>query len=135
MHFLTRTFSFSSSHQLWNPELSDEENEKVFGLCTNVHGHNYRLEVTVQGTIDPANGFFCNVLELRDIVKTLIADPCEHRFLNDLPLFKGIITTMENLSQVIWQTIEGPLAERNMELHEVLLAETDENIVRLRKSL
>jgi 6-pyruvoyltetrahydropterin/6-carboxytetrahydropterin synthase len=134
MHYLTRRFQFSASHQLHNPALSAEANADAFGLCENVHGHNYRLEVTVRGTPDPETGFFCNVLDLKGIVDGLVADPCEHQFLNGIDLFEGVVpTTMEHLSQRIWQVVEPALAEKGMELHEILLAETDDNIVRLRK--
>lgn len=134
MHYLTRGFMFSASHRLHNPQLSSDQNACAFGMCENVHGHNYRLEVTVRGELDPERGFFCNVLDLKGVVDELVADPCEHQFLNDIPLFAGVVpTTMENLSQRMWQVLEPALAERGMELYEVLLAETPDNIVRLRK--
>ena len=134
MHYLTRGFMFSASHRLHNPMLSKEENADAFGMCENVHGHNYRLEVTVRGELDADRGFFCNVLDLKGVVDQLVADPCEHHFLNDLPLFEGVVpTTMENLSQRMWKVIEPALQEKGMELYEILLAETPDNIVRLRK--
>ena len=133
MHYLTRRFMFSSSHKLESSQLSDEEQEACYGLCRNVHGHNYRLEVTVRGEIDPKTGFFCNVMDLKALVDELIVDPSEHQYLNDLPLFAETITSMEGLSSKIWQVIEGPLQAKGMELYEILLAETDDNMVRLRQ--
>ena len=133
MHYLTRRFSFSASHRLCSPALSDAAEETAYGLCRNVHGHNYRLEVTVRGEVDPDTGFFGNVMDLKALVDELVAQPCEHQYLNDLPLFDGVITTMEGLSSRIWSLLERPLAERGMELHEILLAETDDNVVRLRR--
>jgi len=133
MHYLTRRFQFSASHRLHNPELSGEENHRHFGLCENVHGHNYRLEDRVAGEPDPSTGFFCNVLDLATIVQRLVVDPCEHQFLNEVPLFEGVVpTTMENLTGRIWETLEPELAAEGMRLHEVLFAETDDNVVRLR---
>ena len=132
MHYLTRRFGFSASHRLHSTLLDAPANTCTYGLCENIHGHNYRLEVTVQGEIDPRTGFFGNVMELAEIVKRLVVDPCEHQYLNDLPLFKGTTTTMENLASRIWSAIEAELKQRGFILSEVLLAETDENWVRLR---
>jgi 6-pyruvoyltetrahydropterin/6-carboxytetrahydropterin synthase len=87
---------------------------------------------TVRGIVDPATGFFCNVMELTAIVQRLVVDRCEHRYLNDLPLFAGVVTTMENLASRIWQEIAPVLGQQGMTLVEVLLAETDEHWVRLR---
>ncbi len=133
MIYLTRKFGFSAAHRLHSDQLTGAQNECAFGLCENVHGHNYRLEVTVSGDPDPKTGFFCNVLEFTAIVKALVVDPCEHRLLNDLPLFAGVVTTMEGLSGRIWQALEPALAQKGMRLHEVLLGETEEHWVRLRQ--
>lgn len=133
MHYLTRRFIFSASHRLDSPALSEAEAEACFGLCRNVHGHNYRLEVTVRGEPDPRTGFFVNVLDLKRLVDELVVEPCEHRYLNDLPQFAGLITTMENLASRIWLLLEPAVADLGgVELDEILLAETDDNIVRLR---
>lgn len=133
MHYLTRRFQFSSSHQLCSAQLDETANQEVYGLCTNVHGHNYRLEITLRGEPDPKTGFFCNVMDLHALVQREVVDPSEHHFLNEVPLFKGHITTMENLAQAIWNHIEPSIARWGVELYEVLLAETDDNVVRLRK--
>ncbi len=133
MIYLTRRFGFSAAHRLHSDQLSAVQNECAFGLCENVHGHNYRLEVTVAGDPDPKTGFFCNVLELTAIVKALVVDPCEHRLLNDVELFAGVVTTMEGLSGRIWQALAPALAAKGMRLHEVLLGETDEHWVRVKR--
>ena len=133
MHYLTRRFRFSASHSLQSPALAEAEAEACYGPCRNVHGHNYLLEVTVRGEPDPRTGFFANVMDLKKLVGEQVADPCEHQYLNDLPLFAGAATTMENLASRIWQELVGPLSERGMELYEILVAETEDNIVRLRK--
>jgi 6-pyruvoyltetrahydropterin/6-carboxytetrahydropterin synthase len=133
MLYLTRRFSFSAAHRLHSPALDATGNACEYGPCENIHGHNYRLEVTVAGERDPRTGFFCNVLDLAAIVAERVVDPCEHRLLNDLPLFQGAITTMENIAERIFAAIEPALAERKMRLVEVLVAETDEHWVRLRK--
>ena len=105
----------------------------AYGPCRRTHGHNYRLEVTVHGTPDPRTGFFGNIVELQDIDNERIVSQCDHQHLNDIPLFKDCITTMEGLSTRIWETLLEPLQDIGMELYEVVVAETDDNIVRLRK--
>lgn len=132
MQLLTRRFRFSASHRLHSPSLDAQDNAKHYGLCENMHGHNYLMEVTVAGTVDPNTGFFCNVMELKALVDKLIVDKCEHQCLNDLPLFSGVVTTMENIAQCVWREIEGPLAERGMTLHEVQLGETEDHWVRIK---
>lgn len=130
---LTRRFAFSASHRLHSEALDAAQNARCYGLCENIHGHNYRLEVTVQGTVDPRTGFFCNVLELADIVQKLVVDHCEHQFLNDVPLFRGLIVTMENLAARTWQEIEKPLADRGMDVVELQLGEIEQHWVTLRR--
>jgi 6-pyruvoyltetrahydropterin/6-carboxytetrahydropterin synthase len=133
MMLLTRRFGFSSSHRLHSDALSSADNACSYGICENIHGHNYRLEVTVGGTLDDRTGFFCNVMELHAIVDALVVKPSDHRYLNEVPLFAGAITTMEGLSQRIWQALEPALKAKGMRLVEILLAETDEHWVRLKQ--
>jgi 6-pyruvoyltetrahydropterin/6-carboxytetrahydropterin synthase len=133
MLYLTRRFSFSAAHRLHSPRLTPAENADAFGACTSVHGHNYRLEVTVRGEPDPKTGFFCNVLTFAALVNKLVVEPSDHRLLNEVPLFVDAHTTMEGLSQRIWQVLEPELRREGMTLSEVLLAETDEHWVRVRR--
>jgi 6-pyruvoyltetrahydropterin/6-carboxytetrahydropterin synthase len=128
---LTRRFMFSASHRLSNPQLDAAANQCAFGICQNLHGHNYKMEVTVSGDLDPATGFFANVMELVAVVDELVVRPCDHACLNDLPLFQGITTTMENLAGRIWTTLAAPLAAKGMRLREIRLGETDDHWVRL----
>ena len=132
-HYLTARFEFSASHHLESPHLSEEEADQHYGPCRRMHGHNYRLEVTVHGTPDPRTGFFGNICELQDIVNQRIVSQCDHHHLNDTELFKDCITTMEGISTRIWETLLEPLQDISMELFEVVVAETENNIVRLRK--
>ena len=133
MLLLTRKFIFSAAHRLHSPALDAKGNACTYGMCENIHGHNYRMEITVSGNADPKTSFFCNVLDLTALVKELVVDPCEHRLLNDLPLFQGVITTMEGLSGRIWQVLEPALMAKGMTLEEVRLGETEDHWVRLRK--
>jgi 6-pyruvoyltetrahydropterin/6-carboxytetrahydropterin synthase len=128
---LTRRFGFSASHRLVSKDLSAEGNACSYGACQRLHGHNFRLEVSVTGTPDPTTGFFCNVLELERTVRALAVDPCDHQTLNDLPIFAGQVPTMEVVAQTFWKLLGPALAERGMRLCGLLFAETDEHWVRI----
>lgn len=128
---LTRRFAFSASHRLVSERLDAAGNERSFGPCQRVHGHNYRLEVSVAGQPDPATGFFCNVLELERAVRQAVIDPCDHRMLNEVPLFAGTVPTMETVAQVFWRELQPALAARGMRLAGLLVAETDDHWVRI----
>jgi len=132
MLLLTRRFAFSASHRLISPLLDAGANAATFGACQRVHGHNYRLEVTVGGEQDPRTGFFCNVLDLERTVRALAVEPCDHQLLNDLPDFAGLVPTMEVVGQVFWKRLQPALAAQGIRLVELLFAETDEHWVRVR---
>ena len=128
---LTRRFMFSASHRLHSSQLDAAANQCAFGVCQNLHGHNYKMEVTVTGEVDPHTGFFANVMELVAVVDALVTKPCDHVCLNDLPMFEGITTTMENIAGRIWTVIEAPLAAKGMRLTDLRLGETDDHWVRI----
>ncbi len=131
-HLLTRRFSFSASHRLSCTGLDTEDNRLTYGPCTTMHGHNYRIEVTVTGPVDPQIGFACNVVALEQMVTSLVIAPCDHNCLNDVALFTGIPPTMENIASRIWTALEDEVTALGVELVEILVAETDDNVVRLR---
>ena len=128
MVYLTRKAEFSASHLYHNPELSAEENRRIFGKCNNPngHGHNYTLEVTVKGEVDPATGFVVDLKELKDLMHREVLDEMDHRFLNkEVPEFSGdasLIPTTENLAIVIWQRLKPRL--KLARLHRVRIYET-----------
>jgi 6-pyruvoyltetrahydropterin/6-carboxytetrahydropterin synthase len=104
---VTRRVHFCAAHRLHNPELSDEENRRVFGLCNNPnwHGHNYELDVTVEGEIDPTTGYVADLKELRDVAESVIVD-LDHRNLNlDVPWLEGVIPSTENLVVKLWERL------------------------------
>ncbi len=84
MIYLTRKCEFSASHYYHNPELSPEENRRLYGKCANLngHGHNYTLEVTVRGEVDPTTGFVIDLKELKDIMNREVVETLDHRHLN-----------------------------------------------------
>jgi len=124
MIFLTRKAEFSSAHFYWNDSWSQEENERVFGKCANRngHGHNYTLEVTVAGDIDPVSGFVVDLKELKDILEREVVSVFDHRHLNyEVPEFGTAIPTTENIAVAIWRRVDGKIP--NAKLHRVRVYE------------
>lgn len=106
---LTRRTHFCAAHRLHSPHLSDEENARVYGPCNNPygHGHNYYLEVTIEGEPDPRTGMVINLKELDDIIENEITSVCDHHnFEYDVPFTHGMISTVENLVVAIWNILE-----------------------------
>ncbi len=133
MVYLTRRASFSAAHRLWSEELSEEENLALYDKCANPngHGHNYVLEVTVQGTPDPRTGMVLNLTELKDIMNTQVVDWVDHKHLNhDVPWLEGSIPTTEVLVIKFWERLECAFSKGL--LYEVKLYETEHNIASYR---
>ena len=105
-----RRETFNAAHQLYDPDLSDDENRRLFGKCTNLHGHNYVLEVVVAGEIDPASGYVLDLRSLSDIINRQVIQDVDHRNLNtDVPWLKGRVPTTENLAQAFWERLRPEL--------------------------
>lgn len=127
MVYITRAYDFSAAHRLHAPELSEERNDAIFGKCNwpGGHGHNYGIEVTVRGEVDPETGFAYPLDRLDDIVQEHVLDPMDHRFLNaDVPEFQALNPTSENLAVVIWRRIRPSVGEA---LYRVRVEETARN--------
>lgn len=130
MVYLTRKIEFSASHFYHNPDLSPEENRRVFGKCNNPHGHghNYVLEVTVAGEPDPATGMVLDLKELKEILQREVMDRVDHRHLNhEVPELAGKIPTSENIAMTIWQWLMPKITKGR--LHRVRLYETPDLFV------
>jgi len=130
MIFLTRKTEFCASHRLYNPDFSPEKNEKIFGLCNNPngHGHNYVLEVTVKGEVDPETGMVLDLQTLKKLITLEIIDKVDHKNLNiDVPFLRGLIPTAENIAIKVWEILEPKIM--NGKLHEVKLFESERNMV------
>ncbi len=105
---VTRRVHFCAAHRLHNPALGDEENRRLYGLCNspNWHGHNYELDVTVEGEPDPVSGYVVDLALLRDAAEEVLGD-LDHRNLNlDVPWLAGVIPSTENLVVAIWNRLE-----------------------------
>ena len=127
MVLLTRKAEFSSAHFYWVEGWSQEENERVFGKCANRngHGHNYTLEVTVAGEVDPQTGFVVDLKELKDILEREVVSVYDHRHLNlEVPEFKTKVPTTENIAIEVWKRLEGKIP--NAKLRRVRVYEMPE---------
>jgi 6-pyruvoyltetrahydropterin/6-carboxytetrahydropterin synthase len=127
---VTRRVHFSAAHRLHNPEFSEERNREVFGLCNNPnwHGHNYELDITVEGEVDPATGYVLDLKRLRDVVEETVLVDVDHRNLNlDVPWMSGVIPSTENLVVALWNKLEPAVPEGR--LVRLVLWETPRNYV------
>jgi 6-pyruvoyltetrahydropterin/6-carboxytetrahydropterin synthase len=124
---LTRRYHFSASHRLDCEALSPQENRDVYGKCNNPHGHghNYRVEVTVHGPIDPATGMVMNMAELDAVVDGSVVERFHLANLNADPLFQEQVPTTENLCRAIYRLLGDSLSQRGLE--RIRIEETENN--------
>ncbi len=124
---LGRRYRFAASHRLHTERLSEEENARVFGKCANPygHGHNYVLEITVSGDVDPATGMIANLAELDSFVEQEVIEAFDRRSLNeDVAAFQDVVPTTENLCIEIFERLKSfPKAK----LERVRVQETSNN--------
>lgn len=128
MLYVTRRMTFSAAHRIYNPALSDAENEKLFGLCSNPnwHGHNYVLEVTVAGKVDPVTGYVIDLKILKAIVNENVIQYVDHKNLNtETPFMKDVNPTAENITVAIWNQLVDKIPSGK--LYSVKLFETENN--------
>ena len=132
---ITRREEFSASHRLHDPELSDQENRELYGICNNPngHGHNYELEVTVRGAV-PRSGMVMNLTDLMRILREDVLSQVDHRHLNhDVPFLEGVIPTAENIAVALWAVLEPKIrAFPGCRLDRVRIFESRSNWVEYR---
>ena len=107
---VTRKIEFSAAHYYNSPNFSAEENRRVFGKCNNPHGHghNYVLEVTMSGPVDPATGMIANIADLDSFVKGHVLEAFDHVYLNeDVPAFRERVPTTENVCVEIYSRLKA----------------------------
>lgn len=127
---VTRRLHFNAAHRVHNPEISDEENRRLFGKCNNPnwHGHNYVLDVSVRGEIDPRTGYVLDLGVLAELVEGEVLEKVDHRNMNiDVPFMQGINPTSENIVVAIWRVLEPALLPAR--LTRLRLQETENNVV------
>ena len=124
---LTRRYRFAAAHRLHTPALSEEENRRVFGKCNNPngHGHNYTLEVTVRGDVNPETGMVTDLGRLDQAVEERVVRRFDHQHLNFDEAFAKSVTTGENLVVLIWDVLEKAVPSGT--LHKIGLVETRDN--------
>ncbi len=127
MVLITRKAEFSASHYCASPDLSAEQNDALFGKAARPagHGHNYVLEVTVAGDVDPVHGMIMDLKVLKELIHSDVVDVYDHRFLNhEVPPFDRVVPTPENIAKDIWSRLEPGIREKDCRLHGVRLYET-----------
>lgn len=125
--FITRKVEFSASHVCRSAQLSDRENREIYGEEANPHGHghNYILEVTLEGDPDPVTGMVMGLKELKEVLRSRVLECYDHRFLNhEVPPFDRVVPTAENIARDIWQRLEELLSRPGCRLHQVRVYET-----------
>lgn len=125
-----RRATFNAAHRLFRKDWSDEKNNAVFGKCNNpnFHGHNYILEVWIEGAIDPATGYVIDLKIVKDLIKNEITDRFDHKNLNlDCKEFLNLNPTAENIAVVCWDLLRTEL-DTKYEL-SIKLWETENNLV------
>ena len=127
---VTRRLHFNAAHRVHNPELSDEENQRLFGKCNNPnwHGHNYMLDVSVAGPIDTRTGYVMDLAALKRAVQEAVIEKVDHRNFNlEVDFMRGVIPTAENIVVGCWRVLEPRV--KPARLVRLVLWETPNNYV------
>jgi len=123
---ITRRATFAAAHVLRRSDWDEDRNREVFGACVGDHGHNYVLEVTVAGPLDPETGMIINLKRLDAVIRERFIDCVDHKHLNrDVPFLRDIIPTAENVALAAWRVLE-PVLEP-IELVRIRVAESENN--------
>ncbi len=133
MIFVTRRETFSASHRLFNPDLTEAKNSELFGKCANPngHGHNYTLEVTVAGEPSKDSGYVIDIKKLKEIINSEVIAKVDHKHLNlDVDFLRGINPTSENVVKAFWDILNDKII--GGKLYSIRLHETDKNSVEYR---
>jgi 6-pyruvoyltetrahydropterin/6-carboxytetrahydropterin synthase len=112
--YSTRRFTFAAGHHYRVDAWSASENERVFGRLTVPHGHNYAVDVTVRGPVDPETGMVIDLAELKRVVGEVVIERFDHADLNADPLFRGRVPTTENLALAIWELVASKLGTERL---------------------
>jgi 6-pyruvoyltetrahydropterin/6-carboxytetrahydropterin synthase len=127
--FITRRVDFSASHVCARPDWTEDRNFAVYGDAARPHGHghNYVLEVTLEGDPDPVTGMLIDLKQLKEIVNREVVDPIDHRFLNrEVPPFDRVVPTPENFAMEIFRRLKPHVEGPSTRLHCVKLFETED---------
>jgi 6-pyruvoyltetrahydropterin/6-carboxytetrahydropterin synthase len=122
---ITRVYHFSAGHRLENPRLSPADNVDLYGPCARPHGHNYYVEVTMQGVPDPVTGMAVDLGRVDQTVSTALLQHVDHHTLETVPALAGVISTGEGLARAFWDVLAPALAPAA--LRRVRVVETAKN--------
>ncbi|XP_065200937.1 6-pyruvoyl tetrahydrobiopterin synthase [Planococcus citri] len=129
--YLSRIESFSACHRLHSPFLNEKDNLEEYGKCNNLngHGHNYSLEVTLKGPVNPKTGMVENLNELKRAINSAVMDVLDHKNIDkDVPYFQNVVSTTENVAVFIWKNLKLHLQKPSL-LYEVKVYETNKNVI------
>ncbi|MBD1424115.1 6-pyruvoyl trahydropterin synthase family protein [Sphingobacterium arenae] len=132
MIYITRRERFSAAHKLYREDWSQEQNEAVFGNCSNPnwHGHNYELFVTVKGEVNPETGFVIDLKKMKSIILKYVISKLDHKNVNlDVDFMKGKKASTEVIAMEIFRVLKPYFDQENVQLHVVKLYETENNFV------
>lgn len=132
MIHITRRERFNAAHRLFRSDFSDDQNQEVFGKCSNPnwHGHNYELFVTVKGEVNPETGFLINLKALSKLIRERIIEKIDHKNINvEVPFMKGKFASTEVLAMAIWDELAQEVMKHGANLHCIKLYESENNFV------
>jgi 6-pyruvoyltetrahydropterin/6-carboxytetrahydropterin synthase len=120
---ITKEFVFHAAHRLYRDDLSPEQNFQIYGKCSKLHGHSYRLQVTIGGPVGPS-GMIIDFCELKSILLDAVLARYEHSYLNDLEEFRGRVPTVENMISSVHELLTPPIRERGLKIVSIIIYET-----------
>jgi 6-pyruvoyltetrahydropterin/6-carboxytetrahydropterin synthase len=132
MIYITRRERFCAAHKLAREDWSREENEEVFGKCSNPnwHGHNYELFVTIKGEINPLTGFVMDLKVLKQVINEVVIEKLDHRNINlDVDFMQGKMASTEVIALEIFNQLKPHISKHDAQLHSIKLYETENNFV------
>ena len=127
MMLITRRAEFSASHRCYNPNLTEEQNLELYGerALSHGHGHNYILDVTLEGEPDPVTGMVIDLKLVKNIINDNVVEVMDHRYLNyEVPPFDRVVPTAENVAREIWSRLSPHLSTGSTRLVSIRLYET-----------
>jgi len=125
---ITHREEFAAAHKLADPQRTEEENRLLYGPCASLHGHNYGLEVSVEGAVDPSTGMVMDLNRLMELMRREVLREVDHRYLNeDVPFLRGKIPTAENLAIAFWERLVPHFASGTARLARIRIVESAAN--------
>ena len=124
---ITHRIEFSAAHRMDNPSLSPERNLEIFGPCNRIHGHNYVVEASLTGPVNPETGMVANLVDLMGIMQEEIFEQLDHQFLNEVSWLGKIVVSAETLAVAIWERLAARENELGAPLTLVRVFETEAN--------